>query len=52
MPLTSGARLGPYKILAPIGAGMSACGHAEPRPSDAESRHQREHALGVGPQRQ
>ena len=30
----------------------SACGHAEPRPSKAEARHQRKFALGVGPQRQ
>jgi hypothetical protein len=30
----------------------SACGHAEARTSESESRHQREVALGVGPQRQ
>ena len=30
----------------------SACGHAEPRTSKAEARHQRKNALGVGPQRQ
>ena len=30
----------------------SARGHAEPRTSDSEARHQREFALGVGPQRQ
>ena len=32
MPLAAGARLGPYEIVAPIGAGgMSACGYAELR---------------------
>ena len=31
MPLSTGARFGPYEIVAAIGAGgMSACGHAEP----------------------
>ncbi len=30
----------------------SACGYAEPRPCKAEARHQRQFALGVGPQRQ
>ena len=29
----------------------SACGHAEPRMSKSEARHQRKYALGVGPQR-
>jgi hypothetical protein len=30
MTLVAGARLGPYEIVAPLGAGgMSACGHAE-----------------------
>jgi glutamate-1-semialdehyde 2,1-aminomutase len=31
--------------------GGSACGHAEPRPSEAEARHQRQLAPGVGPRR-
>ena len=32
MPLTTDARLGPYKILSALGAGgMSACGHASAR---------------------
>jgi hypothetical protein len=53
MPLTTGTHLGPYEIVAPIGAGgMSACGHAEPRTWGSEARHQRQFALGVGPQRQ
>jgi hypothetical protein len=31
MPLTAGARLGPYEIVSALGVGgMSACGHAEP----------------------
>ena len=43
MPLTAGTRLGPYEILAPIGAGgMSACGHAEREGA-------RRHAWGWGP---
>jgi nicotinate dehydrogenase subunit A len=29
----------------------SACGHAEPRTWESEARHQRQFALGVGPQR-
>jgi hypothetical protein len=30
----------------------SACGHAEPRTSESEARHQRKFAAGVGPRRQ
>ena len=30
---------------------MSACGHAEPRTSESEARHQRKFAAGVGPRR-
>ena len=53
MTLTVGARLGPYEIHSPLGAGgMSACGYAEARPYVAALRHQRQLALGVGPQRQ
>jgi hypothetical protein len=66
MTLTSGTRLGPYEVIAPLGAGgMSACGHAgapsaapalgwraEPRTCDSEARCQRQFALEVGPQRQ
>ena len=38
MALTTGTRLGPYEILSALGAGgMSACGHAELRPWDAEA---------------
>ncbi len=33
------------------GQGGRACGHAEPRTGESEARHQREYALGVGPQR-
>jgi hypothetical protein len=52
MPLVTGASLGPYQILAPLGVGgMSACGHAELRTWKSEARHQRQFALGVGPQR-
>jgi hypothetical protein len=52
MPLTIGTRLGPYEIVAPLGAGgMSAGGYAEPRTRESEARHQRQFALGVGPQR-
>ena len=29
--------------------GGSACGHASPRPCEAEGEHQREHGVGVGP---
>jgi hypothetical protein len=33
MPLTAGALIGQYEIGSALGAGgMSACGHAEPRP--------------------
>ena len=43
-----GARLGPYEIIAPLGAGgMNARGPAEPRTSDSEARRQRQFALGV-----
>ena len=52
MPLTIGTRLGPYEIVAPLGAGGSASGRAEPRTSESEARRQRQFALGVGPQRQ
>jgi hypothetical protein len=53
MTLAAGTRLGPYEILAAIGAGdMSACGYAEPRTWESEAKHQRQFALGVGPQRQ
>ena len=31
---------------------QSACGHAEPRTSKSEARHQRQFAMGVGPHRQ
>jgi hypothetical protein len=45
--LNNGTKLGPYEIVAPLGAGgMSACGHAAPK-----ATHQRQVALGVGPQR-
>jgi hypothetical protein len=48
MPLTTGSRLSHYEILGARGAGgMSACGHAEPRTSKSEARHQRQNALGV-----
>ncbi len=30
----------------------SACGHAEPKTSESEARHQRQFAAGVGPRRQ
>ena len=51
MPLSAGARIGPYEIVGWLGAGgMSACGHAEPRTSGSEARHRRQ-AAGVGPQR-
>ena len=50
MPLTTGARLGPYEILSALGAGgMSACGHAEreaPMPSASISEGSRR---GWGP---
>jgi hypothetical protein len=50
--MVPGARLGPYEIVAPLGAGgMSACGRAEPRTRESEATHQREFALGVGPER-
>jgi len=53
MALTVGTRLGVYEVVALIGVGgMSACGHAEPRPSGAEARHLRQSAAGVGPRRQ
>jgi len=49
MPLPPGVRLGAYEVVSLIGAGgMSACGHAEPRTSDSEVRHQREVRVGVG----
>jgi len=40
MPLHAGARLGPYEILEPLGAGGmgSACGHAERERGVAISR--------------
>ena len=52
MSLINGARLGPYEILAPLGAGgMGASGHVEPRTCESEARRQREFAAGVGPRR-
>ena len=45
MPLVSGVSIGPYQIVAPLGAGgMSACGYAEPRTCESEARHQRQFA--------
>jgi nitroreductase len=38
--------------LPPIGSAERARGHAEPRTGESEARHQRQLALGVGPQRQ
>jgi len=53
MALTAGTRLGPYEIVAPIGAGgMSACGHPSARTWRSEREDHRQFALGVGPQRQ
>jgi hypothetical protein len=53
MALKVGARLGPYEVLGPIGAGgMSTRGYAEPRTQKSEARHQRQFAAGVGPRRQ
>ena len=52
MALNIGDRIGGYEVVGAIGAGeMSACGHAEPRPSNAEARHHRQNAPGVGPRR-
>jgi len=43
-----GQTLAHYQIESLLGAGgMSACGHAEPRPCEAEARRQRRFALGV-----
>ena len=43
MPLTAGTRIGPYEIIAPIGAGgMSACGPASERSETSR------HGAGVG----
>jgi hypothetical protein len=53
MSLQPGTRLGAYEITGALGAGgMGACGHAEPRTSESEARHQRENPAGVGPRRQ
>ena len=50
MPLTSGARLGPYEILAPLGqGGMGARGHAERRIWRSDAKHPGQFALGVPP---
>jgi hypothetical protein len=35
-----------------VGRVGSACGYVEPRTWESEARHQRQFALGVGPQRQ
>jgi hypothetical protein len=44
MPLTPGTRLGPYEVIAPLGAGgMSACGRGE-RAQRVEPQR-----AGVGP---
>jgi len=43
MPLTVGTRLGPYEIVAPLGAGGSACGRGE-RAQRVEPQR-----VGVGP---
>jgi hypothetical protein len=45
MGLTAGTRLGPYEIVAAIGAGMSACGP----PSRASLRAEARQHVGVGP---
>lgn len=53
MPLSVGARLGPYEVIAALGAGgMSACGHASARTGESEREPQRQYAVGVGPHRQ
>jgi hypothetical protein len=42
MPLTIGARIGPYEVVGALGAGgMSARGHASPMTSESEGEHQR-----------
>jgi hypothetical protein len=49
MPLNVGARVGPYKIQAAIGAGgMGAGGYASLRTGGSEGEHQRQFAAGVG----
>jgi hypothetical protein len=48
MPLVTGASLGSYLVLAPLGVGgMSAGGHVEPRTCESEARDPRQFALRV-----
>jgi hypothetical protein len=50
MPLVIGSSLGPYQILAPLGAGgMSACGHARPRPAEPRASVNVSSRWGWGP---
>ena len=49
MPLVIGARLGSYEVVAPLGAGGSACGHAKPRPPDAAASLSVSSRRGWGP---
>ena len=48
MSISVGTRLGPYEVVSAL-SGRRACGYAEPRPSDAEARHQRQQRWGWGP---